>query len=102
MNRADFMVILLQIGNVAQQDAQTDIDDAIAMGYLFSTWHGMLICANWLFDSLDAFALNIGDPTASYVAPALSYLFPYAKSKGFKLFLSMDLSAKGGGSVSFP
>jgi len=50
--------------------------------------------------SLDAFALNVADPSASYVAPALTSLFSHAKDRGFKLFLSMDLSAKGGGSLS--
>lgn len=70
-----------QIGTVTQAHAQTDIDNAVAMG-------------------LDGFALNIGDPTQAYVTTALGYLFPYAASKGFKLFISMDLAAAGGAGKS--
>jgi hypothetical protein len=57
---------------------------------------------------LDGFALNIGDATQPYVSEALSYLFSYAESVGFKMFVSMDLSASGaacsssGTSVSLP
>ncbi|TVY25040.1 Mutanase [Lachnellula hyalina] len=69
------------VGTITDAHALQDINDAIAMG-------------------LDAFALNVADPSASYVAPALTSLFSHAKDRGFKLFLSMDLSAKGGGSLS--
>jgi glucan endo-1,3-alpha-glucosidase len=41
----------------------------------------------------DAFALNIGDPSQSYVRETLGYMFPYAESIGFKLFFSIDLVA---------
>jgi len=61
---------------VTEDHAHQDIDDAIAMG-------------------LDAFALNIGDPTAQYVSDALGYLFGYSAYRGFKLFISMDLWASG-------
>lgn len=44
---------------------------------------------------LDGFALNIGDATRDYVSQALSYLFPYAESVGFKLYISMDVYASG-------
>jgi hypothetical protein len=57
---------------------------------------------------IDAFALNIGDSTGSWVSTALGYLFPYAEQVGFKLFVSMDVAAAGnacssdGTSVSSP
>lgn len=45
---------------------------------------------------LDGFALNIGDPTQSYVSDSLNDLFGYAAYvTGFKLFISMDLWASG-------
>lgn len=44
---------------------------------------------------LDGFVLNIGDPTQQFVTTTLSYLFDYAATKSFKLFVSMDLSALG-------
>lgn len=84
-----------------EADAQTDIDNAISMRYASQPGYKRQIYFEFLLAnckpySLDAFALNIGDPTAEFVAPALSILFGYAKSRGFKLFLSMDLNAKGG------
>lgn len=45
--------------------------------------------------SLDAFALNFGDPYADFVADSLSYLFAAAEANDFKLFISMDLYAQG-------
>lgn len=44
---------------------------------------------------LDGFSLNVGDPTPAFVKTTLSYLFNYAATKGFKLFISMDLYAMG-------
>ncbi|TVY88433.1 Mutanase [Lachnellula willkommii] len=77
----DANIMVLQVGSITDAHALQDINDAITMG-------------------LDAFALNVADPNASYVAPALSSLFSHAKDRGFKLFLSMDLYAKGGGALS--
>lgn len=65
-----------QVGTVTQEHAHKDIDNAKSMG-------------------LDGFALNIGDATRDYVSQALSYLFPYAESVGFKLYISMDVYASG-------
>ncbi|KAJ0152877.1 Berberine bridge enzyme-like 21 [Fusarium oxysporum f. sp. albedinis] len=64
------------VGTVTQEHAHKDIDNAKSMG-------------------LDGFALNIGDATRDYVSQALSYLFPYAESVGFKLYISMDVYASG-------
>lgn len=64
------------VGTATQDHAQQDIDDAIAIG-------------------IDGFALNIGDPTQSYVSTTLEYLYDYAYGKDFGLFVSMDLSASG-------
>lgn len=62
------------IAGCTQEHAQQDIDDALAMG-------------------IDAFAINIGDSTGSWVSTALANLFPYAEQVGFKLFISMDVEA---------
>ncbi|KAF4500771.1 Glucan endo-1,3-alpha-glucosidase agn1 [Fusarium agapanthi] len=64
------------VGTVTQEHAHKDIDNAKSM-------------------VLDGFALNIGDATRDYVSQALSYLFPYAESVGFKLYISMDVYASG-------
>ncbi|KAL9125883.1 MAG: hypothetical protein Q9175_008010, partial [Cornicularia normoerica] len=64
------------VGTVNKDHAQTDIDNAIAIG-------------------LDGFILNIGDPTASYVSKTLKNLFDYASGKNFKMYVSMDLAASG-------
>ncbi|WKT51246.1 hypothetical protein QSH57_016216 [Fusarium oxysporum f. sp. vasinfectum] len=64
------------VGTVTQEHAHKDIDNAKSMG-------------------LDGFALNIGDATRDYVSQALNYLFPYAESVGFKLYISMDVYASG-------
>ncbi|KAF2801743.1 uncharacterized protein BDZ99DRAFT_528212 [Mytilinidion resinicola] len=64
------------VGTVTDEHAHKDIEDAKKMG-------------------LDAFALNIGYPQASFVYPALVSLFGYAEYVGFKLFISMDLWAAG-------
>ncbi|PYI11000.1 hypothetical protein BO78DRAFT_304565 [Aspergillus sclerotiicarbonarius CBS 121057] len=64
------------VGTVTQEHAQKDIDDAKALGF-------------------DGFALNIGDATQSFVSDTLSYMFPYAESVGFKLYVSMDVYASG-------
>lgn len=60
------------------EHVHTDIDDAAAMG-------------------LDGFALNVGDPTQSYVTDLFNNMFDYARDNhpDFKLFLSMDLWAEG-------
>ena len=42
---------------------------------------------------LDAFALNVQSPTASWSADAISQLFKQAESQEFKLFFSMDTTA---------
>lgn len=44
---------------------------------------------------IDAFALNVGDPSQDYVREAIDYLFQASYGVGFKLFLSMDTSALG-------
>ncbi|PYI22706.1 hypothetical protein BO99DRAFT_429649 [Aspergillus violaceofuscus CBS 115571] len=64
------------VGTVTQEHAQKDIDDAKALGF-------------------DGFALNIGDATQDFVSDTLSYMFPYAESVGFKLYVSMDVYASG-------
>ncbi|MCJ1312879.1 hypothetical protein MMC25_006555 [Agyrium rufum] len=65
------------VGTITQDHARQDIDDAKAM-------------------SLDGFALNIGDATQAFVDDALHDLFGYAENVGgFKLFISMDVSASG-------
>lgn len=64
------------VGTVDKDHAQQDIDNAISVG-------------------LDGFALNIGDPTESYVGATLEYLYDYASGTGFKLFVSMDVSESG-------
>ncbi|KAL3419640.1 glucan endo-alpha-glucosidase agn1 [Phlyctema vagabunda] len=69
------------VGNITDEHAHQDVDDAIAMG-------------------LDAFSLNIGYPQASHVYPALASLFGYTAylnslGTNFKLFISMDLWAAG-------
>ncbi|KAK4692441.1 hypothetical protein P7C71_g4764, partial [Lecanoromycetidae sp. Uapishka_2] len=66
------------VGTISEDHAHQDIDDAMAMG-------------------LDGFALNIGDPRSSFVSTSLSDLFGYAAYRGFKLFISMDLSGDGSG-----
>jgi hypothetical protein len=37
------------------------------------------------------FALNIGDSTQPFVEVALHYLFRYAETVNFKLYISMDV-----------
>lgn len=44
---------------------------------------------------LDAFALNVGAPTADWAQDAIKQLFDAAGDEGFKLFFSFDLSAWG-------
>ncbi|PYH94657.1 putative glucan endo-1,3-alpha-glucosidase agn1, partial [Aspergillus ellipticus CBS 707.79] len=67
------------VGTVRQEHAQKDIDDAKALGF-------------------DGFALNIGDATQDFVSSTLSYMFPYAESVGFKLYVSMDVLLTTNGS----
>ncbi|KAI9834977.1 MAG: hypothetical protein M1819_002700 [Sarea resinae] len=64
------------VGTVDVDHAQTDVDDAVAMGF-------------------DGFALNIGDPTQPFVSKTLDILFNYTSFRypRFKLFVSMDVSA---------
>lgn len=66
------------MGNVYEDHAHQDIDDAAALG-------------------LDGFALNVGDPTPSYVRQTFDYMFDYARDNhpDFKLFISLDLWAEG-------
>lgn len=65
------------VGSVTQEHAHQDIDDAKAMG-------------------LDGFALNVGDPTPSWVQDTLHDLLGYAEYVGgFKLYISMDVYASG-------
>ncbi|KAB5575260.1 glycoside hydrolase [Coniochaeta sp. 2T2.1] len=52
--------------------AELDIDQAIAMG-------------------IDAFALNVGNPTADWTIGTVTQLFNHASSTSFKLFFSLDL-----------
>ncbi|KAH8193612.1 hypothetical protein TruAng_012222 [Truncatella angustata] len=66
------------IGNMDEDHAHKDIDDAVAMG-------------------LDAFVLNVGDPTQPFVRQAFNYMFDYTRDNhpNFHLFMSMDLWAEG-------
>lgn len=45
--------------------------------------------------SFAGFALNVGDPTQPFVQTSLDYMFSYAQSVGFKLYISIDLYASG-------
>ncbi|KAI1105562.1 glycoside hydrolase family 71 protein [Jackrogersella minutella] len=56
--------------------AQQDIDGAISVGF-------------------DAFALNVGDPSADWALSTVQQLFDYADSKSFKLFFSFDFYGNG-------
>ncbi|KAF4988226.1 hypothetical protein FGRMN_9896 [Fusarium graminum] len=69
------------LGDITEEHARKDIDDAIAMG-------------------LDGFVLNVGYPKLDWVTKTLDHLYSYADnlaSKGgnFKLALSLDLYATG-------
>ncbi|KAL0253195.1 hypothetical protein SLS55_010167 [Diplodia seriata] len=66
------------VGTVYEDHAHQDIKDASAMG-------------------LDGFALNIGDPSQTFVRQTLNYMFDHARDNypDFKLFISMDLWAAG-------
>lgn len=55
--------------------AELDIDQAQAMGF-------------------DAFALNVGSPTADWALNTTDQLFTHAALTGFKLFFSLDLGAE--------
>ncbi|CAM1506137.1 Fc.00g057780.m01.CDS01 [Cosmosporella sp. VM-42] len=65
------------VGGISQAHVQTDIDNAISVGF-------------------DGFALNVGDPTADYTKTTIDYLFNYAATKNFKLFISMDIAQLNG------
>jgi glucan endo-1,3-alpha-glucosidase len=67
-----YMVGTLTLGS---GHAEEDIDLAQSMGF-------------------DAFALNIGSPTADWALNTTNQLFSYAASTGFRLFFSLDLSAQ--------
>ncbi|KAI1445880.1 glycoside hydrolase family 71 protein [Annulohypoxylon stygium] len=56
--------------------AQLDIDGAINVGF-------------------DAFALNVGNPTADWAINTAQQLFDYAATKSFKLFFSFDFYGNG-------
>ncbi|KAI1094115.1 glycoside hydrolase family 71 protein [Rostrohypoxylon terebratum] len=56
--------------------AQLDIDGAINVGF-------------------DAFALNVGNPTADWAINTAQQLFDYAATKPFKLFFSFDFYGNG-------
>ncbi|KAE9373753.1 glycoside hydrolase family 71 protein [Stipitochalara longipes BDJ] len=72
---------MVQVGNVYQGHADQDIDDAKALGF-------------------SGFALNVGDPTQTFVQTTLDYMFEHAKAVGFKLYISIDLYASGNASYS--
>lgn len=44
---------------------------------------------------ITGFALNIGDPSESFVSDTLQYMFNYAPTVGFYLHISMDIWASG-------
>ncbi|OJD39955.1 glucan endo-alpha-glucosidase agn1 [Diplodia corticola] len=71
------------VGTTTEPHVHTDIDDAAAAG-------------------LDGFALNIGDPRASYVTDTISYMFDYTASNhpDFHLLFSLDLAAATGAGAS--
>ena len=46
-------------------------------------------------DSIDAFALNVGDATLPWVTTSLQNLFNAANDHDFRLFISMDVYASG-------
>ncbi|KAH9847549.1 glycoside hydrolase [Lenzites betulinus] len=52
--------------------------------------------------SLDAFALNVQDPTASWATNAIQLLFDAAAANDFKLFFSFDMSVIDQPSTFFP
>lgn len=83
-----------QVGTIAEDHAHQDIDDAMAMGSVLK-YHCLRLFSNP--PRFDGFALNIGDPRPSFVGTSLSDLFGYAAYRGFKLFISMDLSGDGSG-----
>ncbi|TAQ88748.1 hypothetical protein B7494_g2922 [Chlorociboria aeruginascens] len=62
------------VGVTTEAHVQQDVDDAVAMGF-------------------SAFALNVADPTLSFVTQTFNYMFDYvlATYPQFKLFLSMDV-----------
>ncbi|EQB48340.1 hypothetical protein CGLO_12428 [Colletotrichum gloeosporioides Cg-14] len=65
------------VGTITAEHARKDIESAKATGF-------------------DGFALNIGDPTASFIDTSLGYLFDAADSiGGFGLYVSMDVWASG-------
>ncbi|KAH0437113.1 hypothetical protein CcaCcLH18_03981 [Colletotrichum camelliae] len=65
------------LGTITAEHARKDIESAKATGF-------------------DGFALNIGDPTASFIDTSLGYLFDAADSiGGFGLYVSMDVWASG-------
>jgi len=51
---------------------------------------------------IDAFALNVQAPDASWCQSALTHLFNAASSTNFKLFLSLDMAVRGNPSDFFP
>lgn len=63
---------MIQVGEISYAEAQVDISEAISMG-------------------LDAFALNV-QSSDDWVDKAIANLFEIAEAKGFKLFLSFDMS----------
>ncbi|KAF1989077.1 glycoside hydrolase family 71 protein [Aulographum hederae CBS 113979] len=68
------------VGTTTEAHVKQDIDEAAAAGF-------------------DAFALNVGDPTAAYANTTVGYMFKYLEAVQqkypFKLFISMDLAAHG-------
>ncbi|RSL39513.1 hypothetical protein CEP53_014001, partial [Fusarium sp. AF-6] len=69
------------LGDITEEHAHKDIDDAIAMG-------------------LDGFVLNVGYPKLDWVSNTLSHLYGYAdylagQGSKFRLALSLDLYATG-------
>ncbi|KAF2170852.1 glycoside hydrolase family 71 protein [Zasmidium cellare ATCC 36951] len=61
------------VDGVSNSHAQSDVEDAATLG-------------------IDAFTLNVGNPSADYTYNTLSQLFETASSSSFKLFFSMDLA----------
>ncbi|KAG9229042.1 putative glucan endo-1,3-alpha-glucosidase agn1 [Amylocarpus encephaloides] len=72
------------MGGITEDHIKQDIDDAMNVGF-------------------DGFGINIGDPTQSWIPTPLENLFGYAETRGFKLFISLDVSATAsacaGGSI---
>lgn len=86
---------LCQLGTIIAEHARKNIEAAKATGRDQST-DAMTINQLIKHPSFDGFALNVGDPTASFIDGSLSLLFDAAESVGgFGLYISMDVWASG-------